>query len=142
MSKVAVWQDLKYYGVEDVNEDVIERNLTQEVDFSRVVDCLRDLRAREQEEVPEMQKEVPILREQANTSEKRISCKKVAFFCFMKHIETNSLVIDGQGKFFKDICQARSNEEMFDECLRKFGLKYNTYNSIGGTIELSKLPDN
>ena len=65
-------------------------------------------------------------------AEKDMACKKAAIFCFEKFVGTNSLSINYSNErtsqdytsIANDIHLASNNEDMFNEHLSRFGLKF------------------
>ena len=109
MSKGAVMEDLKYYGVESVDEEVVYYNPSKEEQSIHAFSCVYDVLDRAEKEI--------------HTLKIRRICKEAALFCFKKHIETNSLTIRYSGdskssnytSIAADIETAINNKEKFND---------------------------
>ena len=132
VAKGAVLEDLKYYGVENVNTNAIDHYPSKGSKCLRALSCL-------DEEIKKVEKEK--------------ACAQATLFYFKKYMDTRELIFRySENKhhrdytpLYDDINKACDNIETFNECLSRFGLKFGSQNLCNGNIawelNLSKLEE-
>ena len=134
--------DLKYYGVVNVNKDMIGFYPSKGAQFIQAQSCLND--------------EIEKTKKDHDDMKNNCICTGVALFCIKKYIETHKLSFDySDNKDYPeytliadDINKACANIETFDECLSRFGLKFESKTDRTGgypynlwMLNLSKLEE-
>lgn len=138
VSKEAVINDLKYYGVQNVDEDAIGHYPSKEAQISWALSCVNDVTINVKDEISAIkakaEEECSMIMAKA---EKEMICREAAILCFKTYIETNSLEL----KFCNNpkIYKACENEEIFNDCLSRFGLKYEGHLHISSVHINTKL---
>ena len=139
VSRNAVLEDLKYYGVENVDKSAIRYNPRKGSQYLYALSGLDD-------EIEKMEKETLAL-------ENESSCRKAAVFCIKKYIANRGLKVryctDNRYSSFTpvgvDIDKACADKEQFNEFLARFGLKFESKEYVlsdnSYDVVLSKLED-